>query len=77
MVLLRWVVYFQDDPDKTVRALVIQDALNKAGAILYVDSKFRLTGYIDPLIEKKPVGSFVTKKAVTTLTHPSMMDYFK
>ncbi|KAL0277121.1 UNVERIFIED_CONTAM: hypothetical protein PYX00_004510 [Menopon gallinae] len=69
--------HIQDDPDKTVRALVIQDALNKAGAILYVDNKFRLTSYIDPLIEKKPVGSFVTKKAVTTLTHPSMMDYFK
>lgn len=60
-----------------MRALVIQDALNKAGAVFYVDSTFRLTNYIDVLIEKKPIGSFVTRQAVTTLTHPNMMDYFR
>lgn len=60
-----------------MRPLVIQDALNKAGAILYLDIISRLNNYIDPLLEKKPVGSFVTRQFVTTLTHPNMMDYFK
>lgn len=60
-----------------MRPLVIQDALNKAGAVLYIDITLRLANYIDPMIEKKPVGSFVTRQAVTTLTHPNMMDYFK
>ncbi|KAK6634964.1 hypothetical protein RUM44_000212 [Polyplax serrata] len=69
--------HVQNDPKKTAKALVIQDALNKAGGVLYVDSKFRLINYIDQLIETKPIGLFITKQAVTTLTHPNMMNYFR
>lgn len=71
------VLFFKDDPVRTAKALVIQDALNKAGGVLYIENKFRITNYIGPLLETKPIGTFVTKQAVTTLTHPNMMNYFK
>ncbi|EEB15928.1 conserved hypothetical protein [Pediculus humanus corporis] len=69
--------HVQDDPVKTVKALIIQDALNKAGGILYLDNKFRISNFIEPLIDIKPIGTFVTKQAVTTVTHPNMISYFK
>lgn len=62
---------------KTVKALVIQDALDKAGGVLFLDNKFHIVNYIDSLITTKPIGTYVTKHAVTALTHPNMMDYFK
>ncbi|KDR16172.1 uncharacterized protein LOC110832850 [Zootermopsis nevadensis] len=63
------------------RPLVIQDALNKAGAVLFLESDQRLiTGHLEPLIQQALRGagvvSWATHYATSSLTHPKMFDYF-
>lgn len=63
------------------RPLIIQDALNKAGAALFLESDHRLvTGHLEPLIHQALGGSGVvswaTHYATSSLTHPKMFDYF-
>uniref|UniRef100_A0A1B6C7U8 Uncharacterized protein n=1 Tax=Clastoptera arizonana TaxID=38151 RepID=A0A1B6C7U8_9HEMI len=69
------------------RPLVIQDALNHAGAVFFIENNLRLsTSNIAPLINKavgngKKHGSGIitwrTQHAVTSLTHPRMFNYFR
>lgn len=63
--------------------IVLQDALNHAGAVLFLENTMRLnTGNIQPLIEKalsqqsSGIVCWATRQAVTSLTHPSMFHYF-
>ncbi|XP_066998339.1 uncharacterized protein [Anabrus simplex] len=65
------------------RPLIIQDALWKAGAVLFLECDYRLvTGHIEPLVQAAlvtgggGVTSWPTKFATTSLTHPKMFDYF-
>ncbi|KAK7866703.1 hypothetical protein R5R35_003242 [Gryllus longicercus] len=63
------------------RPLLIQDALNKAGAVLFMECDYRLlTGRIEPLLQTALKGGGVlgwaTKRATSSLTHPKMFDYF-
>ncbi|XP_023706719.1 uncharacterized protein LOC111864022 [Cryptotermes secundus] len=64
------------------RPLIIQDALNKAGAVLFLESDQRLvTGHLEPLIQQALGGagvvSWATHYATSSLTHPKMFDYFQ
>ncbi|KAL1138087.1 hypothetical protein AAG570_009782 [Ranatra chinensis] len=64
------------------RPLVIQDALSRAGAVLYLDNRERLrTSRIGPLVNRSATTSVLTwrthQRPVTTLTHPHMFLYFK
>ncbi|RZF44896.1 hypothetical protein LSTR_LSTR004521 [Laodelphax striatellus] len=75
--------FVSDDKLHAFRPLIIQDALNRAGAILYLACDQRLvTSSINQLIEKAVsspgtgVVTWATKHAVTSLTHPRMFDYF-
>ena len=59
-----------------------QDALNKAGAVLFLECDQRLvTGHLEPLIQQALSGSGVvswgTHYATSSLTHPKMFDYFQ
>ncbi|XP_075237095.1 uncharacterized protein LOC142333633 [Lycorma delicatula] len=71
------------DEDKlhAYRPLIIQDALNKAGAVLFLECNLRITtGKISTLLSKAQVNGIVTwatRQAVTSLTHPRMFDYFQ
>ncbi|KAG8281216.1 hypothetical protein J6590_063416 [Homalodisca vitripennis] len=68
------------------RPIIIQDALNHAGAVLFMENNLRLTtGNIQPLVDKAKgsadqAGSgiicWATRQAVTLLTHPAMFHYF-
>ncbi|KAJ9594859.1 hypothetical protein L9F63_013847, partial [Diploptera punctata] len=63
------------------RPLIIQDALNKAGAVLFLECNQRLvSGHIEPLLQQAVSGSGVvswaTHYATSSLTHPKMFDYF-
>lgn len=63
------------------RPLLIQDALHKAGAVLFMECDHRLlTGRIEPLLQIALKGGGVlgwaTKRATSALTHPKMFDYF-
>lgn len=63
-----------------------QDALNRAGAVLFMENNLRLTtSNLNPIISKalgtgEQKGSGIvgwrTKHAVTSLTHPRMFNYF-
>lgn len=69
------------------RPLIIQDALNHAGAVLFMENDLRLvSSSITPLITKalgtkeEPGSGIVTwsmRQAVTSLTHPRMFHYFR
>lgn len=78
--------HISDHKIHAYRPIIIQDALNHAGAVFFIENNLRLTtGHIQPLIEKA-VGSadqegsgivcWATRQAVTSLTHPSMFRYF-
>ncbi|CAH1736110.1 unnamed protein product [Aphis gossypii] len=66
---------------KAYRPLVLQDALNRAGAVMFLDPNVRI---ISPNVSKlftlysnKSIVGWETRMATTTLTHPKMFDYFR
>lgn len=64
------------------RPLIIQDALNKAGGVLFLENDQRLvTSRIEPLLQTALKGgavlSWATHHATSSLTHPKMFDYFR
>ncbi|XP_063228177.1 uncharacterized protein LOC134534080 [Bacillus rossius redtenbacheri] len=63
------------------RPLIVQDALNKAGAVLFLESDQRLvSGRVDSLVgraRETGVASWATRHATSSLTHPKMFDYFR
>ncbi|KAL1463529.1 hypothetical protein WDU94_015272 [Cyamophila willieti] len=71
------------------RPVIIQDALNFAGAVLYMECDIRFSfGNITALVnkslktgivlsEQEDVGVSNQKHAVTSLTHPKMFEYFQ
>uniref|UniRef100_A0A8D8RS10 Uncharacterized protein n=1 Tax=Cacopsylla melanoneura TaxID=428564 RepID=A0A8D8RS10_9HEMI len=71
------------------RPVIIQDALNFAGAVLYMECNVRVSfGNISALVnkslktgivlsEQEDVGVSNQKHAVTSLTHPKMFEYFQ
>lgn len=61
---------------------IFQDALNRAGAVLFLENDQRLvTTHIEPLIQLATRGgcvlSWATRHATSSLTHPKMFDYFR
>lgn len=72
--------HVSDDKIHAFRPLIIQDALSRAGAVLYLDSDQRVvTSRLDPLLAKTRSSSLLTwrtKQPVTALTHPRMFKYF-
>lgn len=60
-----------------MRPLAIQDALNRVGSVFYIENDLRITSHLDGILEQKPVGCFQTRQPVTSLTHFSMVDYFR
>ncbi|XP_050522935.1 uncharacterized protein LOC126895279 [Daktulosphaira vitifoliae] len=65
---------------KAYRPLVLQDALNRVGAVLFLDPDVRIiSSDIEKLFTKyqnKSVIGWETRIATTTITHPKMFDYF-
>nr|CAD7596667.1 unnamed protein product [Timema genevievae] len=64
------------------RPLVIQDALNKAGVVLFLECDHRLvSGQLELLVkqatEEGGVVSWATYHPTSSLTHPKMFDYFQ
>lgn len=72
--------HVSDDKIHAFRPLIIQDALSRAGAVLYLDSDQRVvTSRLEPLLEKTRSSSLLTwrtRRPVTALTHPRMFKYF-
>lgn len=62
------------------RPLVIQDALNQVGAILWLDVTHRLiTNNLEPVIQharQHGIASWSIEEPTSALTHPRMFDYF-
>nr|CAD7204075.1 unnamed protein product [Timema douglasi] len=59
-----------------------QDALNKAGVVLFLECDHRLlSGQLEPLVkqatEEGGVVSWATYHPTSSLTHPKMFDYFQ
>jgi len=74
--------HVSDDKIHAFRPLVIQDALSRAGAVLYLENDQRLiTSKISPLVSraegKSSVLTWQTMQPVSALTHPRMFHYFK
>lgn len=63
------------------RPLIIQDALNKVGAVFYVESNLRFTtSNLSSLIKQAKEHGVLTwrdKYPISAITHPKMYDYFK
>ncbi|XP_050436139.1 uncharacterized protein LOC126842938 [Adelges cooleyi] len=66
---------------KAYRPLVLQDALNQAGAVLFLDPDVRIiSSDITKLFStynNKSIAGWETRIATTTVTHPKMFDYFR
>ncbi|XP_039278149.1 uncharacterized protein LOC120350077, partial [Nilaparvata lugens] len=72
--------FVSDEKLHAFRPLIIQDALNRAGAILFLECDQRLVtssvGQLTEAVTSSGVVTWATQHAVTSLTHPRMFDYF-
>jgi hypothetical protein len=73
--------HVEENNFRAYRPLVIADAVNRAGAVLYLENDQRLmSGKLDTLLASAESGggvvSWATRHATSSLTHPKMFDYF-
>lgn len=75
-----------EDVSHAYRPLIIQDALNKVGGVLFLECNLRLTRPVESLL-KSAIGTskekgngiiaWATRQATSSLTHPNMFGYFE